>query len=320
MTGVALFLTAGPAARTVHAMSVSLEHQGIIDMFRENPSLAPRLIEKLFHVQLPPHASAKVVESTLDQMIPVEFSADLVLELLNEQGEPVLLIVLEMQRAIDHDKEYSWLVYVAIVRAKKRCQAIVLVVAPDEKVAAWAAEKIDLGLGLGIIQPLVLGPAVVPQITDLAEAEKETELAILSAVAHGNGPNGLAVVTAAFTALARLDQEHAAVYFQIIWNVLREPMQRALEALVMERQTQGKVQFPPFMQQIVDRSKTEGRTEGRTEEAARAVLTALRVRGITVPDSARESILAQKDPERLERWLEKAIVAASVAEVMGEPS
>jgi hypothetical protein len=64
----------------------------------------------------------------------------------------------------------------------------------------------------------------------------------------------------------------------------------------------------------------EGRTEGRAEEAARAVLTALRVRGITVPDGARARILAEKDPERLERWHERAIVASTLAEVLDEPS
>jgi hypothetical protein len=64
----------------------------------------------------------------------------------------------------------------------------------------------------------------------------------------------------------------------------------------------------------------EGRNEGRTEQAARAVLTVLRVRGIVVPDVARERILAQKDPERLELWHERAIVAASIAEVIDEPS
>jgi hypothetical protein len=31
-------------------------------------------------------------------------------------------------------------------------------------------------------------------------------------------------------------------------------------------------------------------------------------------------ILAQKDPERLERWLEKAAVASSVAEMLDEPN
>jgi hypothetical protein len=64
----------------------------------------------------------------------------------------------------------------------------------------------------------------------------------------------------------------------------------------------------------------EGLNEGRAEEAARAVLTALRVRGIAVPDAARERILAEKDPEKLERWHERAITAASLAEVLDEPS
>ncbi len=64
----------------------------------------------------------------------------------------------------------------------------------------------------------------------------------------------------------------------------------------------------------------EAREQGRTEEAARAVLTVLRVRGIAVPESARERILAETDPARLERWHERAIVAASVAEAIDEPS
>jgi hypothetical protein len=60
--------------------------------------------------------------------------------------------------------------------------------------------------------------------------------------------------------------------------------------------------------------------QGRVEEAVRAVLTALRVRGIAVPDAARERILAEKDPERLERWHERAIVAPSLDDVFDEPS
>jgi hypothetical protein len=116
-------------------------------------------------------------------------------------------------------------------------------------------------------------------------------------------------------ALGRLDVEHAAVYFQMIWNSLSEPMRGALEALVMERQTEGTVTFPPFAQQLIER----GKTEGRAEEAGRAVLTALRVRGIAAPDAARERILTEKDPARLERWLERAILASSVEDVLNEP-
>ena len=61
-------------------------------------------------------------------------------------------------------------------------------------------------------------------------------------------------------------------------------------------------------------------TQGRTEEVVRNLLTVFRVRGFAVSDAARERILAQKDPERLERWLEKAVVAASVAAVLDEPN
>ena len=60
--------------------------------------------------------------------------------------------------------------------------------------------------------------------------------------------------------------------------------------------------------------------QGRIEGATRAVLVTLRVRGIAVPDAVRERILAQKDLETLERWHERAIVAASLAEVLDGPS
>ena len=83
-----------------------------------------------------------------------------------------------------------------------------------------------------------------------------------------------------------------------------------------------------FARKYVAQGRAEGRTEGlteglakgRTEEAARNLLTVLRARGIAVPDAVRERILAQKDPERLERWLEKAAVASSVTAVLDEPN
>jgi len=71
------------------------------------------------------------------------------------------------------------------------------------------------------------------------------------------------VLTAAFGALVRLDREHAAVYFQIIWDVLRDPRRQALEALVMERQTEGKATFPP---------RPLGRERPRGEDRCRRAL------------------------------------------------
>jgi hypothetical protein len=67
-------------------------------------------------------------------------------------------------------------------------------------------------------------------------------------------------------------------------------------------------------------ARTEGLTEGLTQGQAHAVLTVLRVRGISVPDDARERILAQKDLPCLERWHERAITATSIADVFDEAS
>ena len=67
-------------------------------------------------------------------------------------------------------------------------------------------------------------------------------------------------------------------------------------------------------------SWAEGRAEARLEAKADAVLTVLRARGIAVPDAARERILAQTDPEQLNRWLVNASIAPSIEDVIDDPS
>jgi hypothetical protein len=235
----------------------------------------------------------------------------------------VLAIVLEVQRDKDHDKKYAWPVYVVTVRAKKRCPACVLVVATDGEVAAWAGEAIALGPG-GTIAPMVLGPSVVPVITDQAEAKQESELAILSAVVHGNGPNGLTVVEAALSALGKFDAEHAAVYFQIVYDALREPLRRAVEALIMERQSEAKPGFPPFMQELIDRGKHEGELRGELRGELKgelkgkrdALLRLVTRAGIVLAEDDRARIFACMDPATLEQWVENVLGAKTAADVL----
>jgi len=51
---------------------------------------------------------------------------------------------------------------------------------------------------------------------------------------------------------------------------------------------------------------------------ARGVLAVLRARGLTVSDGDRERILAESDADRLDRWMEAAIGAASVEEALSD--
>ena len=71
---------------------------------------------------------------------------------------------------------------------------------------------------------------------------------------------------------------------------------------------------------MVQGTFTEARKMGRAEGSALAVLTVLQARGIVVSDADREHILAEKDPACLERWLKRASLAASLADVIAEPS
>jgi len=64
----------------------------------------------------------------------------------------------------------------------------------------------------------------------------------------------------------------------------------------------------------------QGQEQGRAEARAHDVLTVLRVRGIPVSESQRARILAEREPERLEHWLERAIVETTLAAVLDEPS
>ena len=75
-----------------------------------------------------------------------------------------------------------------------------------------------------------------------------------------------------------------------------------------------------YVEELRDDGRREGREEGQREEATRNLLTVLRVRGLAVPEAVRERILAEKDPSVLERWHERAVLAASVTEALDEPN
>jgi hypothetical protein len=84
------------------------------------------------------------------------------------------------------------------------------------------------------------------------------------------------------------------------------------------RRTPKEQEFIVAMQKSWEEGRAEARAEARAETQANAVLTALRVRGIAVPEAARKRILAQRDLQRLERWHERAIVATSLGEVIDD--
>jgi predicted transposase YdaD len=77
--------------------------------------------------------------------------------------------------------------------------------------------------------------------------------------------------------------------------------------------------YSPFAREHFGRGKdeglAEGLAEGRAKGEAEAVLRVLAARRIEVPEEARARISSCADLRQLDAWLDRAVVATSVAEL-----
>jgi Tetratricopeptide repeat len=284
----------------------SMAHEILVDLFKNRPSLAAEILDEVLGVSLPAYTGARLVSADLTETQPAEYRADVVVLLL-DGDTPVRVIIVEVQLATNARKRLSWPAYVTVSRAIHGCPTDLLVVAPDPAVAGWCAEPIEIGVPGFVLRPPVLRRTGIPVVTDRGEAARRPELGVLSALAHGETEKGLTIADAVLPAVWGLDDDRARFYHDLVYTSLNDAARRSLEAKMKDYQYQS-----DFAKKYV--------AQGRTEEAARNLLTVLRARSLAVSDPARERILAEKDLERLERWVEKAVVATSVAAILDEPN
>jgi post-segregation antitoxin (ccd killing protein) len=283
-----------------------MAHEILVDLFKNRPSLAAEILVEVLGFSLPPYTEARLASTDLTEVQPAEYRADVVVVLL-DRDTPIRVIIVEVQLAVDSKKRLSWPAYVTVSRAIHGCLAGLLIVAPEPAVASWCAEPIETGVPGFVLRPPVLRRTSIPVVTDAQEAARRPELGVLSALAHGETEQGANIAAAVLPVIQGLDDDRTRLYYDLVYNSLNEAARRALEALMKGYEYQT-----DFARKYV--------AQGRTEEAARNLLTVLRVRGITVSDAVRDRILAEQEPERLERWLEKAVTAASVSAIIDEPN
>jgi hypothetical protein len=278
-------------------------HENLVVLFKNRPSLAAEILGEVMGVALPPYTEARLASTNLTESQPAGYRPDLSVVLL-DGDRPVLVINVEVQLVVDPKKRLRWPAYVTISSLIHGCPANLLVVAPDPVVADWCAEPIEIGVPGFVLRPPVLRRAAVPAVTDILEAVRRPEFGLLSVMAHGETELGAIVAAAVLPAIQSLTNNRTKMYRSFVHNHINDEAHQELEA--------AKMGYFAAM----------GRAEGRAQEAARNLLTVLRVRGIEVPDAVRERILAQKDKDldRLERWLDRAVVAASADEVIDEPN
>jgi len=280
----------------------SWDHEGIVELFRSDPRLAPKLLGGPLSVSLPAFSDARVEPSTMAELKPAEVHADLVV-VLRAGSRPVLGIVVEVQRKEDPDKLFAWPAYVAWVRRKLRADSCVLVITQSERVANWAARTIVMGPG-GALQPLVLRPSSVPVVEDVEEARGAPELAVLSAMVHGGGQveTAVDVALAASTAAHDLDRDRFLLYFGLIRAALSDAARKAFE-------------MHPQGAQFFDESQRQSFERGRAAEKAADVLDVLDARGIAVGTEDRSRILECTDLELLGKWVRRAATVTNADEL-----
>lgn len=311
-------------------MANSHEHEGIIELFRNAPGLAPHLLRAVFSQEVP-RGHLEVSESVLVQMKPVENRADLVLRLREratgkrKRGRVRLVIVVEVQLDTTARKRYTWPLYQAVLRARESAPTIVLVVTPRPNVARWAKRPIDLGGGL-LWAPHVLGPSEIPVLLDPQDIEHRPELAVLSAVAHANRrKDGAELAGNVLESLAKLsrtkamDDLQAAVYHDLVHATLGVAAKRVLKAMVDSGRYQYQSEFAKkYLAQGIAKGIEKGREEGRLEGEA-ALLAKQLTKKFGPLSAATKKRLEKASEKDLGRWAERILTAEKLTDVFAKP-
>lgn len=282
----------------------SLLHETLIEMFRHRPSLAAEVLSGPFKLDLPDWQQIRVESGELTELTPAEYRADAVV-LFTARDTPVLAVIIEVQLRRDRHKRYSWPHYLTSLHARLRCRAVLLVICPDRSTAGWCATPIDIGHPDWLLRPLVLGPSLVPVVTDHDHARRAPELAVLSALTHGSGPEQDQIFRAMLGGLEELDEDHANLYADIVLAWLPKAARNCLETLM-------NVATYEYQSDFARRYFFQGKAEGRAEGEAQGVLAVLAARGVEVPEDARQRITECADLDQLETWLRRAATADSI--------
>ncbi len=187
-------------------------HEILVQLIRDRPALAADFVAARLGEDWRAGKRIELLSGELSQTSAPQHRADAVLLLDRGQGDHRLAVVVEVQLAADAEKLFTWPVYLAGIRAKLRCPAVLVVVTPYRAVRNWASRPISLGPGGDAVRPLVLGPEAIPVVTAVEAAHEDPELALLSAVAHARGPQATPTAVAALVAARSLDEDRAKVY------------------------------------------------------------------------------------------------------------
>ena len=280
----------------------SPEHEGLVELFRNRPEMIVGFLNE-WGVPLPKDPQIRLDDSDATVPSPKALKNDLVVVLAS--GKKRLAVVVEVQLARKSSKKRVWPLYLAVLGQRLRCHVCLIVVTIDEQVANWARKPIRLGPG-SVIQPMVIGPKSVQVVVDPKQAKTNPELAVLSAMAHGQGDSqqAAAIAFAAYQAIKGLDDDRLTLYWDRVLAALSEAARTALEAMMKTKEVK-------YISDFAQRYFAQGEAKGE----ALAVLKFLEARNVPVPEPQRSKIAACTNPNEIDRWIRKAAVLTRVDEL-----
>ncbi len=287
-----------------------LSHEALVQLVRAAPEAILGLLQRQLGLELPAHAHPRITAAELVDLKLAEYRADAVI-LLGPAEAPTEAFVLEVQSAIDPRKHLTWPLYVASLRLRFGCPVTLVVVALEPQVAAWCVAPIDLGRQRGTLRPLVLGPAEIPVITDLDEARRAPELAVLSVAAHARDPGAEYIALAALAAVHGLDRDRELAYPDFIFAVLGKLARAALEQLMNKPNHE-------YQSDFARKYYSQGKAAGEASGEARLLLKLLRFKGFDVTPELTARVESCQDLEQLDLWAERVLTATSLDDIFAD--
>ncbi|MFL6605207.1 MAG: DUF4351 domain-containing protein [Steroidobacteraceae bacterium] len=288
-------------------------HELLLLLFRNRSRSAADLLREL-DVQIPEYDEVRTESSDLSNLRPAEYRADLVLFLVRASRK-VLSVILEVQLGRDEDKPYAWPAYIANLRARHRCPVCLLVITIEDAVARWAGKSIELGPGTRCI-PWVIGPSNTPAVTELQDAAENVELAVLSAIEHGQSTDVTLAARIAYNAIlasARIDEERRGLYVDLIMISLAQNARKKVEAIM---NSLGYEYQSDFARRYVAEGKAEGKAEGRMEGRVELILQLLALRFGPLTDATQTRVRGAQDAQ-LDTIAERMLTAQTLEEALG---
>jgi hypothetical protein len=314
--------------------TLTVTHEAPLELIRQHPDLAVDLVRAMTGVPVPDDARADLGPTSLNAVVPAEFTADSVVIVSDPAtGKPVLVIVVEPQGRDDRTKAYSWPAYLANVREAVRCpRAVLIIICPDPREAEKCRQVIPMGHPGWDLWPIVIDPQHAPD-ADGAGPYLILFLACLPALDMASQAGARQVLTAIRdTGASDADRKRLTA---IILKRASDAARQTLEAMMST--TEWEDDFIESYVQIgieqgrelglelgremgLEQGREMGLEQGAANAKAQDVLKVMDARGLRPTQEQRAKITATAGIAQLDHWFDRALTAGTAADVFEDPS